>query len=89
VNTAVSRCDPTPKVAFSLADPLLTVTGVPILVFPSLNCTRPSAFAGVIVAVIVTGVFSRTGDVGSVARAVAVVAASEITKVVGAEVDGS
>jgi hypothetical protein len=87
MNTAANWCDPTPNVAFSIAVPLLTVTGVPMLVLPSRNCTVPTAAAGVIVAVIVIGVFSTTGEVGAVASVVPVVVAPEITKVTAGEVD--
>jgi hypothetical protein len=56
VNTAVSWCDPTVNVdVIPDAAPLLTITGLPRLVVPSLNCTVPAAIAGVIAAVSVTG----------------------------------
>jgi hypothetical protein len=55
VNTAVNWCDPTASIgADPTAVPLLTVTGLPRLAVPSLNCTVPAA-AGVTVAVNVTG----------------------------------
>ena len=57
VNTAISWCDPAANVdVVTDAAPLVTVSGVPRLVVPSLNCTVPAAFAGVIAAVSVTGV---------------------------------
>ena len=87
VNTAVSWWDPTPNVAFRTAVPLLTVTGLSILVFPSRNCTVPTAAVGVIVAVIVIGVFSTTGDVGDVASVVLVAVAPAMTYVTAGEVD--
>lgn len=88
VNTAVSWWEPTPNVAFRTAVPLLTVTGPSIFVFPSLNCTLPAAAVGVIVAVIVIGVFSTLGDVGEVANVVVVAVAWAMTKVTVGDVEG-
>jgi hypothetical protein len=57
VNVAVSERDPAGKAdVVPDAVPLLAITGGPRLVAPSLNCTVPSAAAGVTVAVSTTGV---------------------------------
>ena len=73
VNTAISRCDPAASVGvLPEATPLETVTGPPRLVVPSLNCTMPTAAAGVIVAVNVTRVPWTTGGAGDVVSTVAV-----------------
>ena len=55
MNTAISECDPAAKEdVVPNAVPLLTITGLPRLVGPSLNCTVPIAVAGVTVAVSAT-----------------------------------
>ncbi|MGH8623755.1 MAG: hypothetical protein ACREYC_00225 [Gammaproteobacteria bacterium] len=54
--------------------PLLTVTGLPMLAVPSLNCTVPTDVAGVTLAVSVTGVPWVTGEAGDVDNVVVVVA---------------
>src|SRR5918997_6298226 len=96
VNTAVSWCPPAANVDVDAdAVPLLTITGLPRLVAPSLNCTLPGAVAGVIVALIVTSVPRLTGEPGYVVSAVLVAAAPGkapgapvITKATGGDVDG-
>ena len=55
VNTAVNWCAPAANVdVVPDAVPLLTITGLPRLVAPSLNCTVPVAVAVVTVALSVT-----------------------------------
>ena len=49
-----------------------TVTGPPIGVVPSLNCTAPTAVAGVIVAVRVSVLPTTTGEFGCTERVVVV-----------------
>jgi len=61
VNTALNERWPATNVEVNPdAMPLLTNTGRPMLVIPSLNCTVPSAVAGETAAVSVTGVPSAT-----------------------------
>jgi hypothetical protein len=51
MNTAVNWCAPTANEdVVPDAAPLLTITGLPRLVTPSLNCTVPVAAAGLTVA---------------------------------------
>lgn len=93
VNTAVSECDPTPNaVVVPDAVPLVTLTGLPRLAVPSLNCTVPTAVAGLTATVSVTWVPERTGEAGAVASAALVavppLAEPVITKITGGEVDG-
>lgn len=73
MNTAVRECEPTVN-ADVLPDalPLLTRTGLPRVVIPSLNCTVPPAI-GVTVAVSATGAPGATGDTADVVRATVVV----------------
>ncbi|HKR52087.1 MAG TPA: hypothetical protein VJT72_21400 [Pseudonocardiaceae bacterium] len=77
VNTALSWCGPT--VNFDVrpdAVPLaVTMTGLPMGVVPSWNCTVPAAPAGVTAAVSVTSVFSGAVEAGVVVRVVVVGAA--------------
>ena len=78
MNTAVNWCDPG---ANSDVDPaavplLLTVTGAPMSVVPSLNCTVPTAVGGVIVAVSVTGEPWATTEAGDVASTMPVAVAA-------------
>ena len=54
------------------AMPLLTATGPPRLVVPSLNCTAPTTVAGVTVAVSVSRVPGVTGEAGEVVSTVLV-----------------
>lgn len=63
VNTAVSEWVPVDKVvvAADVAAPPLTVTGVPSVAAPSMNCTEPAAEDGKIVAVNVTDVPAVVG----------------------------
>ena len=57
MNTAVSWCPPTANVeVVAEATPLLTIAGLPRLMVPSLNCTEPTAVAGLTAAISVTGV---------------------------------
>ena len=74
MNTAVSERDPRTNVEVEpAAVPLvLTVTGAPRSVDPSLNCTVPTAVDGVIVAVNVTRAPWATGETGDTASAVVV-----------------
>jgi hypothetical protein len=74
VNIAVSRCDPTANldVLPDAVPSLETVTGLPRLVTPSLNCTVPTASAGLILAVNVTRLPWATGEAGDVLSPVAV-----------------
>ena len=89
VNTAVNWCDPAAKEdVVPDAVPLLTATGIPRFVTPSLNCTAPTAVAGVTVAVSVTGVPSATGEAGDVASAVLVAGAPVTTNIAAGDVDG-
>lgn len=86
MNTAVSWCDPTLSVVVAVAVPLVT-PAVPILVVPSMNRTVPAAAEGVSVAVSVSGVFGRTGEVGDVVSMVLVVLAPATVKVTAGEVE--
>jgi hypothetical protein len=89
VNTAVSGCDPTVNVdVVPDAVPLVTITGLPRVVVPSLNCTVPAAVTGVTVAVSVRGTFGAMGESGDVASAVLVAGAPATTNVTVGEVDG-
>lgn len=89
VNAAVSWCGPAIKDEMDPeAMPLLTVTRLPRLVAPSLNCTVPVAVAGVIVAVSVTGAPCATGETGDVASTVVVASAPATTSIIAGEVDG-
>jgi hypothetical protein len=68
VNTAISECDPEVKDdVLPDAVPLLTCTGLPRLVLPSLNCTVP-ATTGLTVAVSVIGVPGATEDTADVVK---------------------
>lgn len=72
VNSAISECDPAVNEdVLPDAVPLLTRTGPPRLVIPSLNCTVPTA-AGVTAAVSATGVPCMTGDTADVVSVTAV-----------------
>jgi hypothetical protein len=77
MNVAVSECDPAANVGVATAMPLLSA-GVAITVAPSLNCTVPTAFAGLTVAVKVTAVpwATRVADGVSVVDVVVGAAAS-------------
>lgn len=56
VKTAVSECVPVVNVDVIVnARPLMTVTGLPIFVSPSLNCTVPAAVRGRTIALRLTG----------------------------------
>src|SRR5918998_1877304 len=72
VNTAVNWCGPGANIDVEPdAVPLvLTVTGSPMLVVPSLNCTVPTAVDGVMVAVSITGVPWVTVEAGNVVSTV-------------------
>src|SRR5882672_4026792 len=87
VNTAVSECVPTVSAEVLVAAvPPETVTGLPRLLAPSLNCTEPAAEDGVTVAVSVTEVPAVTGLAGLAASAVLVVTGafgSVVVKAVG------
>jgi hypothetical protein len=90
VNTAVSWCGPAIKVDVDPeAPPLLTVTGLPRVVAPSLNCTLPTAVAGVIVAVSVTGAPCTTGEAGDVANVMVVTDAPATVSITGGDVAGA
>lgn len=89
-NTAVSWCGPAIKADVDPeAAPLLTVTGLPTLVAPSLNCTLPVAVAGVIVAVSVTGAACTTGEAGDVASVTVVADAPATVNITAGDVDGA
>ena len=64
VNTALSEWVPTGSVVVMEAVPPVTVTGLPMRVTPSWNCTLPTADAGVSVAVSVSPVPVRAGEGG-------------------------
>jgi hypothetical protein len=92
MNTAVSWCPPTANVDVVVdATPLLTITGLPRLMAPSLNWTVPAAVAGVTAAISVTGVPRETGDAGFVVSVVLVAVAPPVapvtTKVTGDDVE--
>jgi hypothetical protein len=75
VNTALSEWVPTGNVVVIDAVPPVTVTGLPMGVAPSLNCTLPTADAGDTVAVNVSPVPAATGETGVTAKTVLVIAA--------------
>jgi hypothetical protein len=76
VNTALSWCVPTVNVdVVCIALPSLTITGSPMLVLPSWNCTVPTAAAGVTVAVIINGAPCGIGEAEDVVSTVLVAVA--------------
>jgi hypothetical protein len=80
VNTAVSECNPADNLdVVPAAVPLLTLTGLPSLVVPSLNCTVPVAFTGITDAVNVTGAPWATREAGDVVNVVTVAAGAKAT----------
>jgi hypothetical protein len=94
INTAVSWWPPTANVDVDpVATPLLTTMGLPRLNVPSLNCTVPTAVAGITVAIRVTVVPWDTGEAGFVVSAVLVavaplmVAVPVTTKSTGGDVE--
>lgn len=88
VNTAVSWCGPIASSdVVPDATPLPTITGLPRSVAPSLNCTVPTAVAGVTVAVSVTGVFWATGEGGEAASVVVVTVGSMTVNSTADDVD--
>jgi hypothetical protein len=94
VNTAVMECVAVDNVvvAADVALPLVTVTGLPRVAVPSMNCTEPAAVFGVTVAVNVTEVPDVVGLVG-LAVSVVVVAVgpppvdASTSKLSGSEVE--
>src|SRR5918997_2126211 len=78
VNTAVKWCGPGANIDVDPdAVPLvLTGTGAPMLVVPSMNCTVPTAVDGVMVAVSITGVPWATMEAGDVVSTVLVAVAA-------------
>ena len=92
VNVAVSWWGPMVNVEVDPdAAPLVTITGLPRLVVPSLNCTVPTAAAGLTAAVSVTRVPARAPDAGEVASAVLVAVApvaAVMMKSTGGDVEG-
>jgi hypothetical protein len=71
VNTAVSRCDPAASIAVVCdALPLLTGTGAPTFVAPSLNCTVPVAVGWDTVALNVTALPWATDEAGDTVNSV-------------------
>ena len=72
MNTALSESVPTGRVdVTAVATPEVTVTGLPMSVVPTSNCTVPLA-AGLTVAVSVTGVPDGCGLAGEADRVVVV-----------------
>jgi len=89
VNTAFSGCDPTVNVdVVPDAVPLLTITGLPRVVVPSLNCTVPAAVTGLTAAVSVRGTFGAMGEGGDVASVMLVAGGPATTNATAGEVDG-
>ncbi|MDQ2881226.1 MAG: hypothetical protein M3Y48_08280 [Actinomycetota bacterium] len=90
VNTAFNWWDPTANVDVDVAAvPLLTATGSPILVLPSLNCIMPVAAAGLSVAVSVNGLPCVTGDAAEVLTVTFVGVAPVMEKGSAGDVDGA
>jgi hypothetical protein len=75
VNTALNECVPEANVVVTDAVPPVTVTGLPMGLVPSWNCTLPTADAGDTVAVNVSPVPAAAGEGGVTVRAVLVIAA--------------
>ena len=78
MKTAWSEWVPTGSgvVVTAVATPDVTVTGLPMSVVPSSNCTVPAAADGLTVAVRVTAVPYSWGDGGDAVSVVPVVAAT-------------
>jgi hypothetical protein len=71
VNTAISRCDPAASIDVVCdALPLLTCTGAPTFMAPSLNCTVPAAGGWETVALNVTAVPWATDGAGEMVNSV-------------------
>src|SRR5262249_5555038 len=89
-NPAVSECVPMASVVISVAVPLDTGTGLPMLAVPSMNCTEPVAVDGITVAVNVSTVPATVGGAGVTVSAVLVnTGGGLITYVTTFDVDGS